>query len=72
MAGARVTGYTAEQQVRLGELAERKRRLDERAAVVIMQTKQAMREAGEPVREDFASRAAYRAAVARFRRGRTN
>ena len=64
-----MTGFTAEQQARLGELAERKRRLDERAAAVILQTKQAMREAGEPVREDFASRAAYRTAHSRWRKG---
>lgn len=66
-----MTGYTAEQQARLGELAERKRQLDERAARVVEQTKQAMREAGEPVREDYASRAAYRTAHSRWRKGRT-
>jgi len=65
-----VTGYTREQQARLGELAERKRQLDEHAAVVIMQTKQAMREAGEPVREDYPSRAAYRTAHSQWRKGR--
>lgn len=63
-----MTGYTREQEERLAAAFARKADLDRRAAVVIEQTKQAQRARGEPVREDFASRAAYRAAAAKFRR----
>ncbi len=42
----------------------RRRRIDDE------QTKRAMRDRGEPVREDFPNRQEYRAAAARYRRGR--
>lgn len=59
---------TPEQERRLAELVERKADIDRRWFVAQEETKQAMRLRGEPVREDFPSRAAYRAACAKFRR----
>lgn len=59
-----MTGYTAEQQAQIDALAARKAAIDEWAGVVLTR----MRAVGYPVREDYASRAAYRAAVAKFRR----
>jgi hypothetical protein len=61
-----VTGYTPEQErgAALLRLDARKAAIDERAATVLTR----MRAVGYPAREDFASRAAYRAAVAKFRR----
>lgn len=59
-----MTGYTPEQERRLAALAARKAAIDERAGKVLTR----MRAVGYPAREDFASRAAYRAAVARFLR----
>lgn len=55
------------------EMAERKREADEARRLYVDEqaTKKAMRARGEPVREDFANRRDYRAAVARFRRGRS-
>ena len=54
-----------ELDLRLRKEADEARRLfvDEEA------TKQAMRDRGEPVREDFPNRREYRAAAARYRRG---
>lgn len=66
-----MTGFTPEQEQRLAALAARKAAIDERARHILVATKEAMREAGHPVREDYASRAAYRTAMARFRRGVT-
>lgn len=63
-----MTGYTREQEQKLAELAERKAELDRRWAVAHEETKRVMRARGEPVREDFPNRAAYRSALARFRR----
>lgn len=63
-----MTGFTAEQAERIAAAAARKAELDARAAAVVGQTRQAMRDRGEPVRGDFASRASYRAAVAKYRR----
>lgn len=63
-----MTGFTAEQAERIAAAAARKVDLDRRWHVAHEATKQAMRERGEPVREDFASRASYRAAVAKYRR----
>lgn len=60
-----MTGYTPEQQARVNAALARRDDLDERAALL----KAKMRAAGHPVREDFASRAAYRAALSRFKRG---
>lgn len=54
----------AEQQARVDAALARQADLDERAE----RLKQSMRAVGHPVREDFASRAAYRSAVANFRR----
>lgn len=65
-----MTGYTAEQQERLAALARRKAEIDERAAVVLERTRREMRERGEPVRGDYPSRAAYRTAYAKYRRGK--
>lgn len=59
---------SAEQQDKVDQLAARKADLDRRWAVAHEATKTAMRERGEPVREDFPNRAAYRSAVARYRR----
>ena len=59
---------SAEQERKLDELAERKADLDRRWAGAHEATKQAMRARGEPVREDFSNRAAYRKAAARYRR----
>ncbi|MCA9270110.1 MAG: hypothetical protein KDA41_16625 [Planctomycetales bacterium] len=55
------------------ELAERKREADEARRLYVDEqaTKKAMRARGEPVREDFANRREFRAATARFRRGRS-
>lgn len=64
--GASVTGYTPEQQARVDAALLRKADLDDRAELL----KTRMRAAGHPVREDYASRAAYRAALAKFRRKR--
>lgn len=63
-----MTGYTLEQQRRLDDLARRKAEIDERAANVIVELRQEMRARGEPVRDDFPSRAAYRTAYAQYRR----
>lgn len=63
-----MTGYTLEQEQRLAELARRKAEIDDRAANVLVEMRREMRERGEPVRGDFPSRAAYRAAVAKYRR----
>lgn len=59
---------SAEQQARIDEAAQRKTDLDRRAANVIEETKRAMRQRGEPVREDFPNRDEYRRAAAQFRR----
>ena len=61
-----MTGYTPEQEQRLADLAARKAAIDERAGAVLTR----MRAVGYPAREDYASRAAYRTAVARFKRGK--
>lgn len=61
-----MTGYTLEQRAQIDALAARKAAIDERAATVLTR----MRAVGYPAREDYASRAAYRAAVAKFRKGR--
>lgn len=66
-----MTGYTPEQERKLAELAKRKAELDRRWAVAHEETKRAMRARGEPVREDFPNRTAYRSAAARFRRKAT-
>ena len=66
-----MTGLTDEQQRKVADLATRKAELDRRWAVAHEATKQAMRARGEPVREDFPNRSAYRAAAAKFRRGGT-
>ncbi len=61
-----MTGYTLEQEraAALLRLDARKAAIDERAGAVLTR----MRAVGYPAREDYASRAAYRAAVAKFRR----
>lgn len=64
-----MTAYTPEQVTRLDELAARKREIDLRAATLRYEVQQAMRAAGQPVREDYPSRADYRAAFARWRKG---
>jgi hypothetical protein len=64
-----VTGYSPEQLARLDELGARKREIDLRAATLRHEVQQAMREAGAPVREDYANRAAYRTAHSRWRKG---
>jgi len=61
-----MTGCEPGHLARLEELSARKADLDNRAALV----KERMREIGMPVREDFASRRAFRTAVAQFRRKR--
>jgi hypothetical protein len=63
-----MTGYTREQQERLDELAARKREIDLRADILATAVKQRMRETGEPVREDYPSRGAYRAAHSLWRK----
>jgi hypothetical protein len=59
-----MTGYSLEHEQRLAELAARKAAIDGRALEVVSR----MRAVGYPAREDYASRAAYRAAVSKFRR----
>lgn len=59
-----MTGYTPEQQAHIAGLVERKAEIDVRALRLKIQ----MRATGHPVREDYASRAAYRTALAKFRR----
>lgn len=53
-----------EQRAQIDALAARKAAIDERAGTLSTR----MRLVGYPAREDFASRAAYRTAVSKFRR----
>ena len=63
-----MTALTAEQQRKVDELAERVADAGRRWADAQKEMKVAMRARGEPVRDDFPNRAAYRSALARFRR----
>lgn len=68
MARARMTGYTPEQAKRAAEMETCERVARLRADALNEETKAVLRALGEPVREDFPNRAAYRAAVSKHTR----